>query len=37
MYPPEYSRIKEYSQNKVLAQQSADQPGSAEAPTPEAG
>jgi NADH-quinone oxidoreductase subunit B len=37
MYPPEYDRIKEYSHNKQLAQQSAAQPAPDEPASPEAG
>jgi NADH-quinone oxidoreductase subunit B len=37
MFPPEYSRIKEYSQSKLIAQQTADQRASEEPPAPEAG
>jgi NADH-quinone oxidoreductase subunit B len=37
MLPREYARIREYSQGKLFAQQSAGQPSTEEPPTPEAG
>ncbi len=37
MDPREYARIREFSQNKLLAQQTPAQPVSGEPPTPEAG